>query len=176
MRAAAAARLAGDATIPRMTDDTLQALDGFRTRALARLRAAGCDLHDEAAVARLALASDFAIDVLERQPALLAALLADATVPLAPPVLLPDAAGDWARQLRRYRQAESTRLVWRDVVDGADVEEILAGSSALAEACLRCALDALEADFARRFGVVRAGDGTPQRLVVFGLASWAAAN
>ena len=152
-----------------MSEDTTPALAGIRERAVARLRAAGCDLHDEAAVARLALASDFAIDVLERQPALLGTLLAEAATPLAPPVLAADAPGDWARQLRRYRQAESTRLVWRDVVDGADVEEILAGSSALAEACLRCALDALEADFARRFGVVRAGDGTPQRLVVFGL-------
>ena len=152
-----------------MTAATAQALADLQARALARLHAAGCDLHAEVAVSRLALASDFAIDVLERQPALLATLAADAATPLAPPVLAHDAPGDWARQLRRYRQAESTRLVWRDVVDGADVEEILAGSSALAETCLRSALEALEADFARRFGVVRAADGTPQRLVVFGL-------
>lgn len=152
-----------------MTAVTAQPLADLQQRALARLRAAGIDLHDEAAVSRLALASDFAIDVLVRQPTLLATLVADAATPLAPPVLAHDTPGDWARQLRRYRQAESTRLVWRDVVDGADVEEILAGSSALAETCLRCALEALEADFTRRFGVVRAADGAPQRLVVFGL-------
>lgn len=140
-------------------------------RACARVQAAGAVLEptQQDAVQRLAIASDFAIDVLARQPTLLATLQADAATPLSPPLLAPDTPGDWARQLRRYRQAESARLVWRDVVEGVDVEEILAGSSALADTCLQVALNALEADFARRFGTVRASDGTPQRLVVFGL-------
>jgi len=154
-----------------MSDDITPALAGLRERALQRLRAAGCDIPAEAeeAVARLAVASDFAIDVLAAQPGLPAQLRTDARAPLASPLLEPDAQGDWPRLLRRYRQAESARLVWRDVVEGAQVEEILAGSSALAETCLRLALEALEADFARRFGTVRDADGTPQRLVVFGL-------
>ena len=50
-----------------------------------------------------------------------------------------------------------------------DVDATLAGSTALAETCLQSALDALEAEFAQRFGMVRAADGTAQRLVVFGL-------
>ena len=154
-----------------MSDDITPALAGLRERALQRLRAAGCDIPAEAeeAVARLAVASDFAIDVLASQPALLAQLRVDARAPLASPLLEADAQGDWPRLLRRYRQAESARLVWRDVLEGAQVEEILAGSSALAETCLRLALEALETDFARRFGTVRDGDGAPQRLVVFGL-------
>ena len=151
-------------------DDVYSAeLQALSARALQRLRAAGCAIADETALARLALASDFAVDVLTRQPELLAQLQADAGTPVAAPLLEPQGQADWARLLRRYRQAESTRLVWRDVVEGADVEEILAGSSALAETCLRLALEALETDFARRFGTVRDAGGAPQRLVVFGL-------
>ncbi|MFT4198488.1 MAG: glutamine-synthetase adenylyltransferase, partial [Pseudoxanthomonas sp.] len=127
------------------------------------------DARAAAAVRALALASDFALDALCRQPDLLARLLDDAATPLPPPALEPAAAAQWPTLLRRFRRAESTRLVWRDVVEGAPVEEILAGATALAEACLRCALAALEAEFAARHGSVRAGDGGAVRLVVFGL-------
>lgn len=154
-----------------MSQDIPPALAELQARALQRLRAAvdATALPDAPALARLALASDFAIDVLVRQPELLARLRADAATPLPPPQLPADAPGEWPCLLRRYRQAESARLVWRDVVDGAAVEEILGGSTVLAETCLRLALEALEAQFAQRFGVVRAADGSPQRLVVFGL-------
>ncbi len=150
-------------------DSPALALDGLQTRALQRLRALTTAPFDETAVVALAVASDFAIDVLARQPDLLARLQTDAGTPFSPPLLLPDAPGDWARQLRRFRQAESVRLIWRDVIEAAPVDDILAGSSALADACLHCALAALEADFERRFGLVRDADGEPQRLVVFGL-------
>ena len=43
--------------------------------------------------------------------------------PLPPPVLDADRRDDWPRQLRRYRAAESTRLVWRDVLGLDDVRE-----------------------------------------------------
>jgi glutamate-ammonia-ligase adenylyltransferase len=118
----------------------------------------------------VALASDFAIETLVRQPELLAHLLAsDGATPLPPPELDPDHPGDWPALLRRYRAAESTRLVWRDVHGLDDVDAILAGSTRLAGTCLQLALDALAAEFARRHGVVRDRDGQPQRLVVFGL-------
>ncbi|KGM56475.1 glutamate-ammonia-ligase adenylyltransferase [Lysobacter arseniciresistens ZS79] len=121
-------------------------------------------------LARLAIASDFAVDTLARQRALFARLLADdGAAALPPPVLEPGNRGDWAALLRRYRTAESTRLVWRDVHGLDDVEATLAGSTALADTCLRLAHDALEAEFAARHGVVRDPDGQPVRLVVFGL-------
>lgn len=146
-------------------------------RALARLRAAFPDrvelLSDPRAIARLervAIASDFAIDTLVRQPALLDALLDDdGAQPIAEPVLAPEHRSDWPALLRRYRAAGSTRLVWRDVLGLDDVDATLAGSTHLAERCLQLALDALEADFAQRHGVVRDRDGNVQRLVVFGL-------
>lgn len=127
------------------------------------------DARVRASVERLALASDFALDTLCRQPPLLEELLDDATTPFAPPALTEAPLAQWPALLRRFRVAESTRLVWRDVVEGADVDEILAGTTGLAEACLQTALDALEGDFAQRHGVVRDAQGAAVRLVVFGL-------
>ncbi|MFT3763197.1 MAG: bifunctional [glutamate--ammonia ligase]-adenylyl-L-tyrosine phosphorylase/[glutamate--ammonia-ligase] adenylyltransferase [Pseudoxanthomonas sp.] len=147
-------------------------LDALIARNLDRLPAeavAALDQGARAKLRRLASASDFAIETLRRQPALLHRFVEDAATPLPPPPLRPDNAAEWPALLRRHRCAESVRLVWRDVVDDADVDEILAGSTHLAEQCLRLALAALEADFAQRHGTVRDANGQAQRLVVFGL-------
>ena len=149
-------------------------LDDLTARAIERLRAAGALPRDAdegciAAVTRVAAASDFAIDTLVRQPSLLATLLADSSAPIAAPVLQAGERDRWMAQLRRYRVAESTRLVWRDVLGLDTVDATLAGSTRLADRCLQLALDALEGDFAQRHGVVRDADGQAQRLVVFGL-------
>ncbi|MFZ5637533.1 MAG: bifunctional [glutamate--ammonia ligase]-adenylyl-L-tyrosine phosphorylase/[glutamate--ammonia-ligase] adenylyltransferase [Pseudomonadota bacterium] len=143
-------------------------------RALARLRAGLPDLPAgevvDARIRALAVASDFAVDVCLRQPALLSRLLADdGGDPLPPPALTPEGRGDWPALLRRWRQAESVRLIWRDVHGLDDLDRTLADTTALADACLQCALEALEREFAGRFGVVRAADGAPVRLVVFAL-------
>ena len=145
-------------------------------RALARLRLA---LPDPgrwpaapdfiARLSQLAVVSDFAIDTLCRQPDLLAVLAADGDTPPPAPVLDPLQPSAWVPQLRRYRAAVSTWLVWRDVHGRDDVDATLAGATALAERCLQLALDALEGEFAQRHGRVRADDGSVQRLVVFGL-------
>ena len=119
---------------------------------------------------KLAVASDFAMATLAAQPGLVERLHADDGVsPIPPPDLTAGNRAEWPRLLRRYRQAESSRLGWRDAVAGDAVETILAGSTALAETCLRLALAALEGEFAERHGVVRDDEGNPQRLVVFGL-------
>src|SRR5690606_30176220 len=76
---------------------------------------------------------------------------------------------DWPALLRRYRAAESTRLAWRDILGLDDVDATLAGSTALAETCLRLGLAALEGEFAERHGAIRGPDGNPRRLVVFAL-------
>nr|WP_242113305.1 bifunctional [glutamate--ammonia ligase]-adenylyl-L-tyrosine phosphorylase/[glutamate--ammonia-ligase] adenylyltransferase [Luteimonas aquatica] len=119
---------------------------------------------------RIALASDFAVAVLGRQPALLERLAADDGAAAAPPPsLTADNRGDWPAVLRRYRQAESVRLIWRDVLGLETVADTLAGSTRLAETCLQVALAAIEAEFAQRHGLVRDREGRAQRLVVFGL-------
>ncbi|HVQ32688.1 MAG TPA: bifunctional [glutamate--ammonia ligase]-adenylyl-L-tyrosine phosphorylase/[glutamate--ammonia-ligase] adenylyltransferase [Lysobacter sp.] len=148
-----------------MTDPT----DTHVARQLDRLRALAPWPADVDAIVRgVALASDFAIETLLRQPGLLDAL-ANGAAPLPLPVLTPDPRADWPALLRRYRTAGSTRLIWRDVAGLDDVDATLAGSTALAEQCLQIALAALEGEFAQRFGQVRAADGSVQRLVVFGL-------
>lgn len=152
-------------------------LDALVQRGLAQLRALSSQaaaLLDDAAfasrVTAVIVASDFALETLRRQPDLLAQFAShDGAETFAPPVLSADDPTSWPGQLRRYRAAESTRLVWRDVLGLDDVDAILAGSTRLAETCLQTALDALEVEFAQRHGQVRASDGTVQRLVVFGL-------
>ncbi|WP_313465853.1 bifunctional [glutamate--ammonia ligase]-adenylyl-L-tyrosine phosphorylase/[glutamate--ammonia-ligase] adenylyltransferase, partial [Stenotrophomonas sp.] len=89
--------------------------------------------------------------------------------PLPAPVLDPQQPSDWQAQLRRWRAAMSTRLVWRDLAGLDDVPQTLAGATTLAEDCLRLALDALQQEFAQRHGVIRGDDGQPMQLVVFGL-------
>ena len=162
-----------DATRPTSNES----LDTLIERGQSRLRASSPEsatLLDDAAfsarIAQVIVASDFALETLRRQPGLLATLAHDDGVtPLPPPLLAAGEPSLWPEQLRRYRSAESTRLVWRDVLGLDDVDAILAGSTRLAETCLRTALAALEVEFVRRHGIVRAADGAPQRLVVFGL-------
>ncbi|MEB1848797.1 bifunctional [glutamate--ammonia ligase]-adenylyl-L-tyrosine phosphorylase/[glutamate--ammonia-ligase] adenylyltransferase [Xanthomonas campestris pv. campestris] len=120
-------------------------------------------------LARVALASDFVVDTLASQPALLAHLAQPDPPPLPVPRLDPAQPQEWAAQLRRYRAAASARLVWRDVLGLDDVDATLAGATTLAETCLQCALQALEQQFSTRHGQVIAEDGSVQRLVVFGL-------
>ena len=117
----------------------------------------------------LAITSDFAIDTLCRQPALLSQLTQNDCPPLPLPELDPQQPADWPVRLRRYRTACSTRLIWRDLEGLDDVPATLAGATRLAEECLGLALAALEQEFATRHGVVRAADGSAQQLVVFGL-------
>ncbi|MCJ0825608.1 bifunctional [glutamate--ammonia ligase]-adenylyl-L-tyrosine phosphorylase/[glutamate--ammonia-ligase] adenylyltransferase [Luteimonas sp. 50] len=145
-------------------------------RALQRLRAASpllsAQLDDDAVaaqVARVAIASDFAIATLARQPSLLSTLLEGQAHAFALPPLDPGNRGDWQALLRRHRAAESTRLVWRDVLGLDAVDATLAGTTALAECCLQAGLAALEMDFVERHGVIRDADGNAQRLVVFAL-------
>jgi [glutamine synthetase] adenylyltransferase / [glutamine synthetase]-adenylyl-L-tyrosine phosphorylase len=152
-------------------------IDALVDRALARLPdSIAADSSLGAKLRRVAVASDFAIEVLARQPDLLAALADDdGAAPVAQPVLAPGQGEEWPRLLRHYRRAESTRLVWRDVLGFDDVEATLAGTTRLAESCLQVALAALEDEFEQRQGVVRrrteAGEepGPPVRLVVFAM-------
>ncbi len=150
------------------------ALDAIADRALAQLRAAAPDLiWGEELIgrsSRVAIVSDFAVATLVRQADLLSRLAQDDGPAPAPlPELYADNRSDWPMLLRRYRAAESTRLIWRDALGLDDVDATLAGSTRLAEDCLRTALRALEDEFAQRYGRVRSSDGAFQRLVVFGL-------
>ena len=154
-------------------DDFVQAR---YAQVLTRCRAAGVLLHDDAGVAghvqRVLLASDFAFDAFSRDPRLLdaeaLARMADPRHADARPLVLPANMAEAAAMaaLRRYRRAEAMRLIWRDVNGLDHVEQTLAGSSALAEACLTAALTYAENALARRHGTPRNAGGAAQRMVV----------
>ncbi|HET9047535.1 MAG TPA: bifunctional [glutamate--ammonia ligase]-adenylyl-L-tyrosine phosphorylase/[glutamate--ammonia-ligase] adenylyltransferase [Chiayiivirga sp.] len=145
-----------------LLQQSVERLQHAAPEAMARLRA------QESAwqrLERLLLASDYAADRLCRMPSLLESLDAGRGGLILP----DDAPQTWPALLRRYRHAESVRLVYRDV-NGIDaLEETLAGTSQLAERCIGGALDAVRASMERDVGVPRDAHGIAQRLVVFGL-------
>ncbi|MGD9265070.1 MAG: bifunctional [glutamate--ammonia ligase]-adenylyl-L-tyrosine phosphorylase/[glutamate--ammonia-ligase] adenylyltransferase, partial [Lysobacterales bacterium] len=71
--------------------------------------------------------------------------------------------------LRRFRNREMLRLIWRDLDGLAPVEEIMADLSLLAETCLQAAVDHHTGVFEDRFGTPRDRAGKVQKLVVIGL-------
>ncbi|MBS0557794.1 MAG: bifunctional [glutamate--ammonia ligase]-adenylyl-L-tyrosine phosphorylase/[glutamate--ammonia-ligase] adenylyltransferase [Proteobacteria bacterium] len=146
---------------------------------LARCRESGVVLHDDAGVAehvqRVLVASDFAFAAFVRDARLLdaqaLARMADPRHADARPLALSATVDETAAmaELRRYRHAEAVRLVWRDVNGLDSVEQTLAGSSALAEACLAAALAYADRVLARRHGTPRDAQGVAQRLVVLAM-------
>ncbi|MGH8162832.1 MAG: bifunctional [glutamate--ammonia ligase]-adenylyl-L-tyrosine phosphorylase/[glutamate--ammonia-ligase] adenylyltransferase, partial [Rhodanobacteraceae bacterium] len=160
------------------TAAALTALADTREAELAAAcRAAGVHLHDDAGVAqrlrRLLLASDFAFDALRRDPALLSpqglARLRDPAAASVRAELLHTGEDDVAARLRRFRRAESVRLVFRDVNGLDDLADTLAGTTALYETLIAFALQHAEAALRARFGTPRNADGAPQSLVVMAL-------
>ena len=145
-------------------------LDSLVQRALARLQRSeptlGENAPQRAQLERLALASDFAIDTLCAQPGLLASIEGPALPPPAPATAHESA---WPGQLRRWRAAESTRLVWRDLFGLDSVEDTLAGSTRIAEQALHAALTLAATQVRERHGELRDAEGQAQSLVVFGL-------
>src|SRR5690606_41398903 len=110
-------------------DDARSQSDAIADRVLARFPALADDDTLRARLRRVAIASDFAIDVLVQQPALLARLADDdGAQPVPPPVLAAGRRDDWPRLLRRSRRAEATRLVWRDVLGLDDGDTTLLGT------------------------------------------------
>ncbi len=155
---------AGTGTISSATlEAALQAVVERRLDALAEMLPLDAGLR--ATLRPLAIASDFALDVLHRQPSMLASRH---SMPVFP-ALSADAPDAAMAALRNWRAASSMVLVARDVDDLDGVEATLAGSTRIAEAALQGALAQAEAEFAPRFGGVRDAEGRVQRLVVFAL-------
>jgi [glutamine synthetase] adenylyltransferase / [glutamine synthetase]-adenylyl-L-tyrosine phosphorylase len=70
------------------------------------------------------------------------------------------------RILRVFRRREMLRIAWRDLAGQAVLEETLGHLSELAEVCIRAADDWVHRGMVAKHGEPRAGDGTPQRLLV----------
>jgi glutamate-ammonia-ligase adenylyltransferase len=140
-------------------------------------RAAGVTMHDDAGVGervrRMLLASDFAFDALRADPGLLTAggleRLRDPAPAPARAQALRWSDIDVIAALRRFRRAESVRLVFRDVNGLDEVTDTLAGTTDLYEVLLAQALHHAERAARARHGIPRNPEGVPQSLVVFAL-------
>lgn len=73
------------------------------------------------------------------------------------------------RTLRRLRRRELVRLAWRDLAGWADLGEVMATLSELADGCVDRALHHLYTWATARAGVPRGANGAPAQLVVLGL-------
>ncbi|PCJ11132.1 MAG: bifunctional [glutamate--ammonia ligase]-adenylyl-L-tyrosine phosphorylase/[glutamate--ammonia-ligase] adenylyltransferase [Gammaproteobacteria bacterium] len=71
--------------------------------------------------------------------------------------------------LRRFRQREMVRLIWRDVLQVADLEELLRSLSDLADVCLTVARDCLHGWLEQKLGSPHSEDGVAQQLVVIAM-------
>jgi [glutamine synthetase] adenylyltransferase / [glutamine synthetase]-adenylyl-L-tyrosine phosphorylase len=153
-------------------------IDDRYAQLIARCRAAGVPLHDDAGVAerirRTLLASDFAFETWRSQPQLLAPQGlerfrsgSDAAARIDTLKLDTDETQAMAA-LRRFRHAEALRLVFRDVNGLDELPEVLSATSVLYETLLSSALDWSERMLAARYGHARGEDGSLQRLIVIG--------
>jgi glutamate-ammonia-ligase adenylyltransferase len=146
--------------------------------ALAQFETAAPALRD--ALPRVLAASDFVAGSLARDPALASWLIdegaLDHTIDAAEMrrrltaslAGQPDLAGFMAA-LRRQRLREMVRIAWRDLAGSASVAEILAETTAFADAAIEAALEYASHDLARTYGEPRSVDGEPQPLVVIGM-------
>ena len=80
-----------------------------------------------------------------------------------------DSEADLMLALRRYRRREMVRIAWRDLAGWGALQETLSELTALAEFCLREALDFLYARACEKYGIPTLADGRPQQIVVLGM-------
>ena len=124
--------------------------------------------------------SDFAAQTCLRKPQLLAELHAEGLLErpyrggemasrlVAALEGVEDEAG-LERGLRLFRQPEMLRIIWRDLLGAAPLEETLEDLSELADVCIREGLARLYDWATAKSGVPRAADGSPQQLIVLGM-------
>jgi len=74
--------------------------------------------------------------------------------------------------LRRFRNREMLRIVWRDLCGLATLGETFSSLTLLAEICLQAAMDEHDKRLQELHGVPRGADGGPQRMFVIGLGKF----
>ncbi len=72
-------------------------------------------------------------------------------------------------QLRRFRHEEMLRIIWRDLVGVASVDETLMGLSTMADACIELASQWAHESVSERYGTAVDADGQAMRMMVLGM-------
>jgi len=122
-------------------------------------------------LAHVRYCSDFAAGVLDRHPA-----WADGLDDPCPPDVITLAAEirehGLEPGLRRFRNREMLRIVWRDLSGLAPLSETFANLTSLAEICLGSAMDEYYRRLVEKNGTPRGEDGSPQQMFVIGLGKF----
>ena len=133
------------------------------------------------AFSRVCAASDFASEQVSRDPEMLlqladAGLLERSLQPgethAALAKILADCADEdgLARELRRYRNRQQVRIIWRDLTRQADLAETCGDLSDMADACIDQAYQWLYARHCDQFGVPTGRrTGQAQQMVILGM-------
>jgi glutamate-ammonia-ligase adenylyltransferase len=74
--------------------------------------------------------------------------------------------------LRRFRNREMLRIVWRDLSGLATLAETFGSLTSLAEICLQAAIEEHYRRLVEKNGTPRGEDGSPQRMFVIGLGKF----
>jgi len=115
--------------------------------------------------------SDFATGLLDRFPQ----WVGDAERPSPPEAsVLAAQCGKHGLEagLRRFRNREMLRIVWRDLCGLATLGETFGNLTRLGEICLQAALDEHQQRLEEKHGVPRGADGGSQRMFVIGLGKF----
>ncbi len=129
---------------------------------------------------RVVISSDFVLDQLQRYPetflSLLnskdlnngyeAGVLATSLMRLTEKV---DSIASMEKALRDFRRREMIRLIWRDALDLADIEETMRDTAWLAETCLSVAVGWAQPQLEQRYGQPCSLQGEPQKLQVIAM-------
>ncbi|MFG0381006.1 bifunctional [glutamate--ammonia ligase]-adenylyl-L-tyrosine phosphorylase/[glutamate--ammonia-ligase] adenylyltransferase [Pseudomonas sp. zbq_18] len=142
---------------------------------------ADCPPPSREALGRLCATSDFVYEQLVRDPELLPALLASGDLQrrFSPgelraqlQALLEECADEdeLGRRLRRFRNRQQVRIIWRDINRQADLAETCRDLSDLADACIDLAYHWLYPRHCEQFGTPIGGrSGQPQHMVILGM-------
>lgn len=142
---------------------------------------ADCPPPSREALERLCATSDFVYEQLARDPELLPALLASGDLQrrFSPgelraqlQALLEECADEdeLGRRLRRFRNRQQVRIIWRDINRQADLAETCRDLSDLADACIDLAYHWLYPRHCEQFGTPIGGrSGQPQHMVILGM-------
>lgn len=131
--------------------------------------------------ARVTAASDFALEQVLRDPAMLVDLAASGELDrafaagqlcaqIAAASQAAESEDELARNLRRQRSRQQVRIIWRDLTRQADLVQTCRDLSDLADACIDQAYNWLYPRHCQQFGTpIGHRSGEPQHMVVLGM-------
>lgn len=79
---------------------------------------------------------------------------------------------EFKRQLRKYRNIHSCRILWHDLTGRADWQSVFRAQSDLADQCVHLVLEFLHTSFTQKYQSPCYDDGKPMRLCIVAMGKW----